>query len=81
MNHYAVIDTNVLVSALLRLDSNPGKITIESLTGRIIPLLNEEILSEYRDKILMMEAHVFLLLSEFKKGEVPDWTSQPGLLG
>ena len=49
MNYYAVIDTNVLVSALLRLDSNPGKITIESLTGRIIPLLNEEILSEYRE--------------------------------
>ena len=49
MNYYAVIDTNVVVSALLRLDSNPGKITIESLTGRIIPLLNEEILSEYRE--------------------------------
>ena len=39
------------------------------------------VLGKSLDKILMMEAHVFLLLSEFKKGEVPDWTSQPGLLG
>lgn len=49
MAYYAVIDTNVLVSALLRWDSDSGMITEESLTGRIIPLLNEEVVSEYRE--------------------------------
>lgn len=49
MKYYAVIDTNVLVSALLLWKSLPGTVTAESLTGRIIPLFNTEILNEYRD--------------------------------
>ena len=49
MRYYAVIDTNVLVSALLRGSSVPGMILREALTGRIIPLLNDGILEEYRD--------------------------------
>ena len=49
MRYYAVIDTNVLVSALLRGSSVPGIILREALTGRIIPLLNDGILEEYRD--------------------------------
>jgi putative PIN family toxin of toxin-antitoxin system len=49
MKYYAVIDTNVLVSALLRQESPPGTVAAESLTGRITPLLNTEILAEYRD--------------------------------
>ena len=49
MRYYAVIDTNVLVSALLRGSSVPGIILREALTGRIIPLLNDGVLEEYRD--------------------------------
>lgn len=49
MKYYAVIDTNVLVSAMLRWESVPGSVTEETLTGRIIPLLNDEIIAEYRD--------------------------------
>lgn len=49
MKYYAVIDTNVLVSALFRLNSVPGSVALEALEGRIIPLLNEEIVAEYRE--------------------------------
>ena len=49
MRYYVVIDTNVLASALLRGSSVPGIILREALTGRIIPLLNDGILEEYRD--------------------------------
>ena len=42
--YYAVIDTNVLVSSMLKADSIPGKIIDLVLLGKIIPLLNEEII-------------------------------------
>ena len=47
----AVIDTNVIVSALLDHDreSNPSIILDDILSGVITPLYNDEILSEYRD--------------------------------
>lgn len=47
---YAVIDTNVLVSALLaaRTDSPTVLIRDYILEGSIIPLYNEEILMEYK---------------------------------
>lgn len=51
-NFYAVIDTNVKVSAFLKSDSIPDKILRHALTGSIIPLLSEEILNEYRDVLL-----------------------------
>ena len=47
MKYYAVIDTNVLVSSLLKRDSNPGLVYDYVLIGTIIPLLNEEIINEY----------------------------------
>ena len=49
MKYYAVIDTNVLVSAMFSVDSVPGKIASETLEGRIIPLVSKEILEEYRE--------------------------------
>ena len=52
MTFFAVIDTNVLVSALLRFDSFPGTIITECLTGKIIPLLPDTILSEYHEVLL-----------------------------
>lgn len=57
MRYLAVIDTNVLVSALLRGTSVPGIIAQESLDGQIIPLLNDEIISEYRDVLLRPKFH------------------------
>lgn len=47
MKYYAVIDTNVLVSSLLKRDSNPGLVYDYVLIGTIVPLLNEEIINEY----------------------------------
>lgn len=49
MMYYAVIDTNVLVSAMLKSSSVPGNIVAELLVGRMIPLLNETIIAEYRE--------------------------------
>lgn len=51
MKVYAVIDTNVLVSAMLthNLESATTK-TIEAIvTGKIMPLYNPEIIEEYED--------------------------------
>ncbi len=49
MKYYAVIDTNVLVSAMLKWQSVPGKILELAFSGLIIPLFNDEILSEYKN--------------------------------
>lgn len=49
MNYYAMLDTNVLVSALIRKESVPGAVVIHALEGKIIPLVNAEILEEYND--------------------------------
>lgn len=49
MRHYAVIDTNVLVSAMLKYQSVPGQIANEALLGDLIPLLCDEIIEEYRE--------------------------------
>ena len=52
MTYYAVIDTNVLVSAMLNFSSVPGKVAEKALVAEIIPLLNDEILAEYREVLL-----------------------------
>ena len=44
MNFYAVIDTNVVVSAMLKDISVPGSIPAHALNGKIVPLFNDEIL-------------------------------------
>lgn len=49
MRYFAVLDTNVLVSALLGKNSVPAKILDEAVNGRIVPLYNDEILAEYAD--------------------------------
>lgn len=50
MTIYAVIDTNVLVSALLAAHTDSPTVLIRNyiLEGTIIPLYNEEILMEYK---------------------------------
>ena len=54
MKRYAVIDTNVLVSAMLKWKSVPGSIIGFAFSGLIIPVLNAKIVSEYR-AVLMRE--------------------------
>lgn len=48
---YAVIDTNVIVSALLtrNAESSTVKVIEALLCGKIVPLYNEEIIREYID--------------------------------
>ncbi len=49
MKYYVVLDTNVVVSALFNFSSVPGMILQEALVGRVIPLLHEDILDEYKE--------------------------------
>ena len=48
---YAVIDTNVIVSALFSISgqSNPAAIIRKVVDGTITPIFNEEILAEYKE--------------------------------
>jgi len=57
VRYYAVIDTNVFVSALLKWDSVPGNVAAQVLTGSIIPLLNDVIMAEYRDVLGRAKFH------------------------
>ena len=49
MKYYAVIDTNVIVSALLKKGSVPYQVLELMLKGIIVPLLDQRIVDEYRD--------------------------------
>ena len=69
---YAVIDTNVLVSALFSISghSNPSIIIRKIIEGVITPLYNEEILAEYeevlnRDKFPFRKADIEWIISTF----------------
>lgn len=57
MKYYTVIDTNVLVSALLKWDSVPGNVLQFTITGVVTPVLNEDILREYREVLLRKKFH------------------------
>lgn len=57
MKYYAVIDTNVFVSALLKWDSVPGNVLQFTITGVVTPVLNEDILREYREVLLRKKFH------------------------
>ena len=49
MRHFATIDTNVLVSALLNAKSIPRKVVQDALSGNIMHIYNDEILREYNE--------------------------------
>ena len=49
MTRYGVIDTNVLVSAILKWDSVPGLVLKHVFGGNLIPVFNGEIMAEYRE--------------------------------
>ena len=49
MRYFAVLDTNVLVSALLKKSSVPAMILDEAADGSLAPLYDDDILAEYED--------------------------------
>lgn len=49
MKYNAVIDTNVIISSMLKHDSPPGRIIDCLVEGNIVPILNQEILDEYKE--------------------------------
>ncbi len=71
MKYFAVIDTNVIVSAMLKSNSTPAAVLREVLTGNISLLANEEIFDEYtevlsRKKFGFDADTVILLMNELK---------------
>lgn len=58
MKYYAVIDTNVLVSAMIKWDSVPGNVVELAFSGTIIPLLNKAIMKEYRNVLSRPKFHL-----------------------
>ena len=58
MRYFAIIDTNVLVSAMLKWDSVPGKIIELAFSGTIVPVLNEAIEAEYRSVLARPKFHL-----------------------
>lgn len=57
MTYYAVIDTNVLVSAMLKWSSVPGNVLELAFSGTIVPVFNEQILEEYREVLCRPKFH------------------------
>ena len=73
MIFYAVIDTNVILSALLskKSDTATVKVIKAVMDGKIIPLLHDDILAEYedvlyRDKFHLNPATIHVVLQAFK---------------
>lgn len=58
MKYYAVIDTNVLVSAMIKWNSVPGNVIELTFSGTIVPLLNEQIIKEYRNVLGRPKFHL-----------------------
>lgn len=75
MTYYAVIDTNVLVSAMLRWDSVPGNIMELAFGGSIVPVLNNSIVAEYREVLSRPKFH----LSDEIINDVLDTINENGL--
>jgi len=58
MRYFAIIDTNVLVSAMLKPISVPATVLQMAFGGIIVPVFNERILREYR-KVLLRQKFNF----------------------
>lgn len=74
MVYYAVIDTNVFISALLskRADAATVRVLEAVLEGKIVPLYHEEILTEYdevlhRSKFHFAEETIRLIINAVKQ--------------
>ena len=75
VKYFAVIDTNVLVSAVLKQKSVPGSIIELAFDGPITPVLNEDIEAEYRKVLLRPKFH----LTEDIVNDIIDTFHQRGL--
>lgn len=58
MRYYAVIDTNVIVSAMLKWDSVPGQVVRLIFENRIVPLLHSDVVEEYQKVLLRPKFHL-----------------------
>ena len=74
MTYYAVIDTNVFISALLSKNSDAATVKVlhAILDGRIVPLYHNEILAEYdevlhREKFHFKESSIQMALTAVKE--------------
>ena len=74
MVYYAVIDTNVFISALLskRADAATVRVLDAMFDGKIVPLYHEDILAEYdevlhRSKFHFKEATIRLVINAVKQ--------------
>ena len=70
-----VIDTNIIVSALLSADSNAFKVLSDALDGKYTVLISEEIFQEYqdvlhRDKFGFDEKIINFLLAWFRENAI-----------
>lgn len=57
MIYFAIIDTNVLISGMLKSPSIPNDIIKKCLVGNIIPFINENIIAEYREVVARPKFH------------------------
>ena len=58
MKYYAVIDTNVLVSAMLKWNSVPGHIIELVFDDLIVPVFSREIIEEYKEVLSRSKFHL-----------------------
>ena len=67
MNHFAVIDTNVIVSSLLtsKKDSATVQVVSKAFLGEITPVINERILSEYVEVLSRQKFNFSLALVDY----------------
>lgn len=75
MTYYAVIDTNVIVSSMLKTNSIPGTIIKYVESNVIVPLISEEIINEYvevltRNKFDIAKDKVMEMIAIIKKKSI-----------
>lgn len=70
MKLYAVIDTNVLVSAMLKMESVPGIVLQYIYAGNVVPVYNDEILSEYKNVLNRPKFHFNAQVIDFLIGKI-----------
>jgi putative toxin-antitoxin system toxin component, PIN family len=58
VKYYAVIDTNVLVSAMIKWNSVPGHIIELVFDNLIVPVLSREIVEEYKEVLSRSKFHL-----------------------
>lgn len=72
MKYYAVIDTNVLVSAMLKWNSVPGHIIELVFDGLIVPVFSREIIEEYKEVLSRSKFHLSNVIVEDIIGSLTD---------